>query len=613
MVTIETLAKHGVVSELDRALAETLGRIADERDERVLLAAALASSAVQNGHTCAELARLVERPLVDEAGEPIAGLEYPELSAWLEALRPSRLVAGGAQSEKQPRPLVLGAGSRVYLARYFDYERRLSEALSRRVGQSDRDLEPATFREGLARLFPEDSPGANEQRLAAVLALLSRVSVISGGPGTGKTSTVAKILVLLQEQARAQKRDAYRVELLAPTGKAAQRLGEAIRKYLASFALDPLVAASIPTSAKTIHRALVYQPRTPTRFRHDRENPLPADLVVVDEASMVDLALMAKLVDAVKDDARLVLIGDKDQLASVEAGSILADMHAGSSRGVSRACAASVERLTGTKLSESKAEPSLADGMIELRHSHRFREGGGIFELARAVNAGDAAGALAVLRESPYVTLEPLPEPERLARLLGPVIEEKFGRMGSASIDEKLALLDGFRVLSAHRRGPFGVETMNEWVLAHLRKLGALEPNGDFYEGRPIIVTANDHSIELYNGDVGVIAREQNDGPLAARFPAAGGRRTVPLALLPPHETAFAMSVHKAQGSEFDEVLLLLGDRPSPILTRELVYTAVTRARQRVRICGSPEILGTAIAARVERASGLRERLWADQ
>ena len=613
MVTIETLRGLGVLSELDRALAETLGRIADERDERVLLAAALASSAVQNGHTCAELARVVLRPLFDETGEPVSGIEYPELSAWTEALRSSRLVASEAESDKQARPLVLGASSRVYLARYFEYERRLAESLGRRVGQRDADLDPRSFRAGLARLFPEDTPGANEQRLAAVLALLSRVSVISGGPGTGKTSTVAKILVLLQEQALARGREPYRVELLAPTGKAAQRLGEAIRTYLVSFALDERLATRVPTAAKTIHRALGYQPRTPTRFRHGRDNPLPADLVVVDEASMVDLALMAKLVDAVADEARLVLIGDKDQLASVEAGSILADMHAGRTHGVSRACAARVERLTGTTLSESGNEPSRADGMIELTHSHRFREGGGIFELARAVNAGDAAGALAVLRESPHVTLEPLPEPEKLARLLGPIVEEKFGRLGRANIDEKLALLDGFRVLSAHRRGPFGVETMNEWIAEYLRKLGLLEANGDYYEGRPIIVTANDHPIELYNGDVGVIGREADDDPLAARFPAAGGRRTVPLALLPPHETAFAMSVHKAQGSEFDEVLLLLGERPSPILTRELVYTAVTRARRRVRICGSKEILGAAIAARVERASGLRERLWGNR
>jgi exodeoxyribonuclease V alpha subunit len=616
VVTLERLRSLGVISELDRALAETLGRIADERDERVLIAAALASSAVQNGHTCAELGRVVERKLVDEAGEPVSGVEYPELSTWVEALRPSRLVANEMKAEKQPLPLVLGAGSRVYLARYFEYERHLAEALRGRVGQADADFDPASFRAGLARLFPEDSPGANEQRLAAVLALLSRVSVISGGPGTGKTFTVAKILVLAQEQAIGRGREPYRVELLAPTGKAAQRLGEAIGKYLASFALDPRVAASVSAASKaskTIHRALAYQPRTPTRFRHNRNNPLPADLVVVDEASMVDLALMAKLVDAVPEGARLVLIGDKDQLASVEAGSILADMHAGKARGVSRACAASVERLAGTKLSESGSEASLADGMIELTHSHRFREGGGIFELARAVNAGDAAGALAVLRQSPYVTLEPLPEPERLARLLGPIVEEKFGRIGGATVDEKLALLDGFRVLCAHRRGPFGVETMNEWIATHLQKLGALEANGEFYEGRPIIVTANDHAIELYNGDVGVIGREQDDGPLAARFPSAGGRRTVPLALLPPHETAFSMSVHKAQGSEFDEVLLLLGDRPSPIFTRELVYTAVTRARRRVRVCGSPEILGAAIAARVERASGLRERLWSER
>jgi len=614
VVTLERLLELGVLSELDLELAETLGRIADERDERVLLAAAFASSAVQQGHTCAELSRIVERPVVDDAGDVVPDVEYPPVGAWLEALAPSRLVAKGAQSEKQRRPLVLGAGSRVYLARYFDYEKRLAEALLRRVGQDDEGLDGARLRADLGRLFPESSPGAKEQRLAALLCVLSRVSVVSGGPGTGKTFTVAKILVLLQEQAVAAGRDLYRVALLAPTGKAAQRLGEAIRKNLEGLTLEPRVAKGIPEAASTIHRALKYQPRSPTRFHHDRKNPLPADVVVVDEASMVDLALMAKLVDAVSESARLVLIGDKDQLASVEAGSILADMYAGRAQGVSTACAARVERLTGDVLPKSGGKPSLADGMLELTHSHRFREDGGIFELARALNAGDVARALAVLRESAYVTLEPLPEPEELARALGPVVEEKFGRLGSVSVPEKLALLDGFRLLSAHRRGPFGVETMNEWVAAHLKKVGAIAADGDFYEGRPIIVTANDYQIELYNGDVGVVGREGSAGAsLSACFATRAGSRSVPLALLPPHETAFAMSVHKAQGSEFDEVALLLGDRPSPILTRELVYTAVTRARRRVRIFGSPEVLAGAIASRVQRASGLRERLWGSE
>jgi len=613
VVTIERLHELGVLSELDREFAETLGRIAGERDERVLLAAALASSAVQQGHTCAELARIVERPVLDEAGAAVPGIEYPPVGAWLEALAPSRLVAKGGQSQKQPRPLVLGAGSRVYLARYFEYERRLAEGLLGRVGQDDEGLDGARLRADLARLFEEGSPGAKEQRLAAVLAALSRVSVISGGPGTGKTFTVAKILVLLQEQAVAAGRDLYRVVLLAPTGKAAQRLGEAIRKNLEALSFEPRIAKGIP-EASTIHRALKYQPRSPTRFHYDRKNPLPADVIVVDEASMVDLALMAKLVDAVPERARLVLLGDKDQLASVEAGSILADMYAGRAKGVSTACAARIERLTGDALPKSDAPPSLADGMIELAHSHRFREGGGIFELARAVNAGDAPRALALLGESPYVTLEPLPKPEHLARALGPVVEEKFGRLGSAPVPEKLALLDGFRLLCAHRRGSFGVETVNEWVRVHLRKLGVLAADGEFYDGRPIIVTANDYQIELYNGDVGVVGRDGAEGaPLAACFATGAGRRSVPLALLPPHETAFAMSVHKAQGSEFDEVALLLGERPSPILTRELVYTAVTRARRRVRIFGSPEIFATAVASRVQRASGLRERLWGSE
>jgi exodeoxyribonuclease V alpha subunit len=610
VVTVERLRELGVLSELDVALAAALARIADERDERVLLAAALASSGVQNGHTCVELSRVVERPVFDADGALLADGDYPPVAAWLDALRASRLVAVGAQSEKQPRPLVLGSGSRVYLARYFEYERRLAQALLGRVGANDEGIDAELLRAGLVRLFP-DAPGAEEQRLAAALALSSRFSVISGGPGTGKTFTVAKILVLLQEQARAARREPYRIELLAPTGKAAQRLAEAIQTNLERLGLEPGLAETIPRVASTIHRALKYQPKTPTRFHHHRENPLLADLVIVDEASMVDLALMAKLVDAVPDSARLVLLGDKDQLASIEAGSILSDMYAGSARGFSAARAESIERTTGIAPPVAASAPSLVDGMIELSYSHRFREGGGIFELARAVNAGDAARALEVLARSPHVTLEPLPAPEELGRSLGAVVEAKFGRLGSASIPEKLALLDGFRLLCAHRRGPYGVETLNEWIALYLRRRGLLEP-GDFYDGRPVIVTANDYAIELYNGDVGVMGRRNPTDPLAAHFSTSAGLRGVPLALLPPHETAFAMSVHKAQGSEFDEVLLLLGDRPSPLLTRELVYTAVTRARYRVRILASREILSGAVAARVERASGLRERLWAE-
>ncbi|HEX6275400.1 MAG TPA: exodeoxyribonuclease V subunit alpha [Polyangiaceae bacterium] len=611
MVTIERLRELGALSELDGALAGALARIADERDERVLLAAALASSAVQNGHTCVELGRVVERPVFDADGTPLADADFPPLAEWLDALGASRLVAVAEQPAKQPRPLVLGSGTRVYLARYFEYERRLARALLDRVGAVDERLDTSLLCSGLARLFPE-APGASEQRLAAVLALLSRFSVISGGPGTGKTFTVAKILVLLQEQALAAGREPYRVELLAPTGKAAQRLGEAIQANLERLELEPRLAEAVPGVASTIHRALKYQPRTPTRFLHHRDNPLPADLVVVDEASMVDLALMAKLVDAVPGSARLVLLGDKDQLASIEAGSILADMYAGNTRGFSAPCVERVERATGIRLAGGAAEPSLADGMVELAYSHRFREGGGIFELARAVNAGDTERVLGVLARSPHVTLEPLPQPDELSRSLGPIVEEKFGRLGSTTIAEKLALLDGFRLLCAHRRGPYGVETLNEWITLHLRRRGLLEPGGDFYDGRPVIVTANDYAIELYNGDVGVMARKTSSDHLAAHFSTAAGLRSVPLALLPPHETAFAMSVHKAQGSEFDEVLLLLGDRPSPLLTRELVYTAVTRARSRVRIFASREILSEAVAARVERASGLRERLWAE-
>ena len=315
---VDLLTEHGALSALDRHFSRTLGRLVPSPPE-VLLGAAFASRAVQHGHVCADLTRLASSPLLDREERPIDDVALPALKTWIRALEQSPLVGAG----DDPRPLTLDKQGRLYLQRYHLYERRLADRLRARAAELE-PIDEAALRRDLARLFAGSLGTSDDarQRWAAIIATQRRFSVISGGPGTGKTHTVVKILALLVGQARALGRaDGLRIALIAPTGKAAQRLGEAVRMGMNE--LDPNLVSSIPREASTIHRALGYQPRTPTRFRHHAHNPLPIDVVVVDEASMVDLALMTKLVEAVPATARLILLGDKDQLVSVEAGACL--------------------------------------------------------------------------------------------------------------------------------------------------------------------------------------------------------------------------------------------------------------------------------------------------
>ncbi len=618
--TTAKLCELGVLSHLDHELTETLLELAGEASPEVALGVAFASWAVQRGHVCAELAELGTRVFTDVEDKPLEGIVLPELESWLASLRSSKLVALDAPSAEAPRPLVM-SGSRLYLARYFEYERALAEALLERSKVVHAELDGALLQKGLEALFPASKPGMEGQRRACLLAALRGLSVISGGPGTGKTYTVAKVLLLLQQQELEHGRKPHRIQLLAPTGKAAQRLGEAIQQNLADVpeALRP----HIPAEASTIHRALGYQQSAPTRFRHHRENPLPADIVVVDEASMVDLALMAKLVDAVHPRARLVLLGDKDQLASVEAGAILGDIYGGNAGdGYSREMAGVVERLTGDELpvSPSLSLPGAQDCMVHLTYVHRFEGGGAIAKLATAVRNGRSEEAFEVLDEpNADVELCPVEPGAELEAAFGELVLERFARLGAAPVDEKLKILSSFRFLCAHRQGNFGVHGLNAFVAEHLTRHGKLQGRGDWYDGRPILITSNDYALDLFNGDVGVIARDPeapvSDGeapPLVAFFPGSKSAtpRRFPPGQLPPHDTVFAMSVHKAQGSELDEVALVLPERVSPILTRELIYTGITRAKRKVQIFGTKPVLEHAIRARVQRASGLGERIW---
>jgi exodeoxyribonuclease V alpha subunit len=550
------------------------------------LGIALASWAIQRGHVCADLRQIAQRGFHDETGQALSGVVFPELERWTALLAQSSLVQRAANDEPVSRPLLLTDDARLYLARYFEYEQRLAQALLARRQSAPPKLDGNLLQERLNALFPGQDAGSEGQRQACLLAASSALSVISGGPGTGKTYSIGRLLLLLQEQARARN-ERCDVALLAPTGKAAQRMAEALDQQFTGVPEEQ--RAGIPKEASTVHRALGYQQKSPTRFRHDRQNPLPADVVVVDETSMVDLALMTKLVDAVRPNARLILLGDKDQLASVEAGAIFGDICVG-----------------------------LRDSVVHLTHVHRYESAGGIAKLATLVNAGDARGALALLSQGDervqFIELSASDKPQKV---LGPLARERFGALGSSDAAAQLRLLTQFRFLCAHRRGPWGVEEINALVQSELGAAGLLRGglgganDGEWYEGRPILVTENDYSLELFNGDVGIISRAEGEGSLLAVFPGKAGtaaRRLAP-ALLPSHETVFAMSVHKAQGSELDEVALILPEQVSPVVTRELIYTAITRARRKVSIFGSKAVLQHAIETPVQRASGLAAAL----
>jgi exodeoxyribonuclease V alpha subunit len=615
---LELLRARGVLSDLDWHFARAVSRIGGDERPTARVAAALASRAVGHGHVCLDLPRLVSGgALADDAGQPVA-CEWPAVEEWTAALAASPLVA--PPHVDAVTPLVLDAAGRLYLRRYWQYQTQLAAAIDARAVGDDPTVDDACLAEGLARLFPADgaaAAGGTGQRVAALVAVLRRFSVISGGPGTGKTHTVVRILALLVEQALRAGAPAPRIVLLAPTGKAAARLSEAVRAGKVTLPCAAQVVAAIPDGAATIHRGLGAVPGRSARFRHGPDAPLLADVVLVDEASMVDLALMARLVGAMAPQARLILLGDQDQLASVEAGAVLGDIcNSGARRSFSRAFAARVAQRLDVRLRLAPDAPDaggICDCIVQLSHSYRYRADSGIERLARAVNAGDSDGVLAALDAGGGVErIDPAP-----GGALGPALEravrEGFAPyFATADAVERLCALERFRVLCAHRRGPFGVETVNAQIEQLLAGDGCIRLAGSFYAGRPILITRNDYQQQLFNGDVGTIVEDgaRPGGHVAVFLGPDGHPRHVAPSRLPPHETVFAMSVHKSQGSEFDAVAVLLPEQPSPIVSRELLYTALTRARQRATLYAAAATVVHAVGHRSERASGLRDALW---
>ena len=599
---------------LDLHFARFLAGFSTAAAGEVFLAAALLSRATGAGDVCLDLAAAAGQPVPATAGidSPAA---FPELDAWIAALRSSAVVG----SPGQKRPLVLEGGNRLYLRRYWEYEHAAAESVRRRVGEAVEPLDTGRLRQGLADLFPEGPGDENHwQKIAAAIAALKRFSVITGGPGTGKTFTIARLLVLVMEQYPDRR---LRIHLAAPTGKAAARMRESLKQAREGMRGRHPSADQLPEEVHTLHRLLKTLPGSPY-FRHNRENPLETDIVVVDEASMVDMALMAKLLEAVPSAARLVLVGDKDQLASVEAGSVLGDicdrdrMHAFSAE-----FCETLQQATGERLDARSVRPTgLQDCMVELRNSFRFSAGSAIGELSRAVNRGDAGRALEILDrpgQGSIVWLDPdagSRAPLELQRLILGGAEACFRKDTPAAA---LQELNRFKILCAHKSGQQGVDAVNRAAEQMLVRQRLIRPEAalasPWYAHRPVLITRNDYALGLFNGDIGMTLPDDASGgrELFVFFPGAlgGTRRFLPYRL-PEHETVYAMTVHKSQGSEFDEVLLVLPDRDSPVLTRELVYTALTRARKTVTIWAKRSILAAAITRRIERTSGLRDALW---
>jgi exodeoxyribonuclease V alpha subunit len=591
---------------VDYFFAEHLHALDDARDPQIPLAAALASHAIGEGNTCLALSAIADKSvLMREDGS--GGITVPSLDRLVTALKSSSVVGSpGAQT-----PLILDDADRLYLGRYWWYEQQVAEALRARaqtVGPNTLDLE--RLKASLKRMF-SPAPGEPDwQMIAAAIAALRQFVVISGGPGTGKTRTVTSILALLLEQAGDKP---LRIALTAPTGKAAARLTESIRLAKPVIACSEAVRQRIPEEATTIHRLLGVRPGQIVP-RYHADNVLAVDLLVVDEASMIDLPLMARLLAALPAHARLILLGDKDQLASVEAGSVFADISgAGAGSGYSDALIEQITNVTGQVLDHEGSGSGFGDSVALLRKSYRFTGEKGIGSLARAINAGDSDGALSLLKAGlDGVHYKTVPVESIHAHLVEQVNTFFVSSFASTSPREVLERFSAFRVLCAVRGGPMGVEQVNKLVEVILRAKGLITSIGENYAGRPIMVTRNDHGLGLFNGDVGILWPDTEvDGALRAWFilPDNSMKRVLP-SRLPEHETAYAMTVHKSQGSEFERVLMLMPFEVNPVLTRELLYTGITRAKREVELWGSDEIIAHCIQARVERMSGLADKVY---
>lgn len=640
MSLLAALNKAGALRALDHALAQSLRRLDPDTPDAVLAAAALASLAVAHGHAGFDPARPTR--LVE------AALPWPDAQGWIAQLQASPWVArpDDDADEATQAPLAWEHGL-LYLRRYREYERRLALGLQR-IGQAPlQAADPAALAPLFAQLFPgnaaaapgtavlqgdlfaqvpaaaaagptDASPAVDQQARAAALALRHALLLVTGGPGTGKTTTIARLLVLLAAQAQAAGRAPPRVALAAPTGRAAERMAESLRnavQQLPRLGVDAALCAQLPTTGTTLHRLLGVIPDSP-RFRHHADNPLAYDTIVVDEASMIDLPLMAKLVEAVASGTRLVLLGDPDQLPSVEAGDVLGAIlrAAGDGTRIAPDDAQALRGLLGALPAASIAPPAtgFAGTRVQLQRGYRQSEALQLAPLAAAMRGGDAVRALSLLRDAQLPGVHFHENEDDPLQAWREPLQRYWEALAAAQTPaQALALAGRLRLLTAVREGPQGARGLNARIE---ELLGGTTPRGGaraHFHGRLLLVTENSYRHRLFNGDVGICLRDGTGRGTTAWF--AGDDPDAPRpfhpAALPAHESAFAMTVHKAQGSEFDEVWLQLPHRDNRVLSRELLYTGITRARHALHLAGDAAVIEAALSRHASRWSGLAQRL----
>ncbi len=615
---IQKLESFSGLQTIDIQFAKLMVELAgDTHAESLFLASSLVNHTTAfNRHTCLDLKAVADKSLemlFPECSEPtdfdVRHLKTPALQVWLEELKKSSVVGKPGDYT----PLVLDQDSRLYLYRYWDYEQKLAGSIRQRLENRESEEKLKKLKPSFDSLFKHSKASPDWQKVAAFMAIRNRFSVISGGPGTGKTYTITLILALLLEQ-----NPDCRIVLAAPTGKAAARLQDSLDNARQNLSINPSISGIIPSAASTIHRLLGVKPGS-SGFRHDEKKPLMADIFIIDEASMVSLALMSKLLQAIPLESRVILLGDKNQLSSVESGAVFGDIsETGVVDSFSKEFMEEYRAVTGetNKIEYGKSGneifTALTDSIVELQHSYRFDASPGIGTISKTVNQGDAESAVDLFTSGNLknISHQPLPKLEQFQSLLSIVVEKQLVQSFRAeSVEDSFACHNRFKILCSHRQGDYGVTGINQMIEQLLIQKKVIGFEKSFYRGKPIIIKQNDYNLGLYNGDTGIIWEDETGG-LKAFFPEGGNQfKSYSLGRLPLHKSVYAMTIHESQGSEFDEILIVLPNIASPIFTRELLYTAITRAKRGVEIWASAETLKTAVAAKTHRQSGLQDVL----
>lgn len=610
LINIEQIKECGIFTDFDISFAQFIYSLSDKKPLELFFAALLLSHDSSEGHVCLDLDTIQNTHLSEYNLN--ASTYLSPVNQW-----PNILISCSVVNKPGDFcPLILD-GKLLYLHKYCQYETYIAERLNTLASDTIDITDPERLLKLLDQYFPQAQEDTNWQRTAACIAATKRLCIITGGPGTGKTTAVVRILALLIELAQ---NNTMRIALAAPTGKAAARMEEAVQLAKSSLNNYESIIDKMPTSAATIHRLLGTIPNS-HNFRHGPDNPLPVDIAVVDEASMIDLSLMAKFLGALPTQSRLILLGDRDQLASVQAGSVLGDICNNEYISVfSHSFRNTIKPFVSINPSEKNlphTAPALTDCIFGLRKTYRFK--GIIAECCNAVKCGDEKTVFACINksDSDLVSWTELPQDKSLSKAIKEdIIHSWLAYLEAESLNDMFTVFNDFRTLCVLRSGPFGVETVNILIENILAETGLLFPTSQWYAKQPIMITKNDYQLNLYNGDTGIIAPDPaSDGKLKAWFPALKTEkkqafRSFSPSRLPTNETAFAITVHKSQGAEYNSILLLLPNSDTPILTRELIYTGITRARQRISIYGKESIFKLGVERRIDRKSGLREKLW---